>query len=120
MNQNPASLSLDSQLLTPARFAWVMDAGHSTVEQWLRTKQVTHFRKGRFIRIAPEAALAFILAHTVKSRWGMLPGPGFAAAAPALNEKQFGELWERIERLIVTQLEARPEQELTGRTEKAA
>ncbi len=107
MNLEPPSISLGSQQLTPAKVAWVMDAGHSTVEEWLRTKQLQHFRKGRFIRVAPEALLGFILAHTVKARWGMLAGPGLANAQPALNEKQFEQLWVRIERLIRTELEAR-------------
>ena len=91
--------SLGSQLLTPARLAWVMDVSDRTVAEWTggrrRKPQIACFKKGRLIRFAPEAVLQFIVAHTV------LPaGRGPAMVAPKLEPEQLELLWQRIERLI--------------------
>lgn len=91
--------SLGSQLLTPAKLAWVMDVSDRTVAEWTggrrRKPQIACFKKGRVIRFAPEAVLQFILAHTIlpASRGGL-------SGAPKLEPEQFELLWQRIERLI--------------------
>lgn len=93
--------SLGSQLLTPAKLAWVMDVSDRTVAEWTggrrRKPQIACFKKGRLIRFAPEAVLQFIVAHTV------LPsGRGPALGSPKLEPEQLELLWQRIERLIKT------------------
>lgn len=110
-------MSLESQRISPARLAWIMDVSESTVEEWIRQGLIASFKVGRVRRFAPEDVLAFIASYTRKSpksgngRWQIADGKGFGEAA-----------WERIERLICETLKAemlkaeipRPERELAA------
>ncbi len=104
MNLSPPSISLSSQQLTPARVAWVMDAGHSTVEEWLGKGELGHFKKGRLVRIPPEELLRFIVRHTVKRR-----GAGSEMLGVQLAPDEFERLWGKIEKLVRTEIFATKE-----------
>lgn len=98
MIQSAPLPSLASQLLTPAKLAWVMDVSDRTVAEWTggrrRKPQIACFKKGRVIRFAPEAVLQFIFAHTI------LPTQRVGSQLPKLDPEQFELLWRRVEKLV--------------------
>lgn len=81
------------RFLTPARLAWVLDAGHTTVEDWLKNGEIEHFRKGRLIRISPEAVFQFVASYTRRRDGGRI-----GLIGPIGNGRDLD--WGRIERLI--------------------
>lgn len=95
-----ANLQINSQLLTPARLAWVMGVSHSTVDEWVRRKEIASFKKGKLRRFEPGAVLEFICRHTIKCR----------VQSAECRVLQGGD-WERIERLICQSVEASERQE---------
>lgn len=90
-----------AQQLTPEQFAWVLQVSARTVERWIARGKITCFKLGGTRRISPEAALEFIQAHTLQAR--MYRGTG---AGVKLAGEDAALLWERIQRLIQTQMEA--------------
>jgi len=84
---------INSQLLKPEKVAWVLDVGHSTLEEWTRRREIASFKKGKVRRYAPADVYEFILRHTVKARNGTGAVPLQAAD------------WLRIERLIEAKTE---------------
>lgn len=99
------TISLESQQLTPAQLRWIMNVGDSTVHEWLdgTTPALSHFRRSRLIRISSEAALEFIFRNTVRAR-----GAGEPLLVPQGQPLMFPEeAWQRIERLIAEQVEAK-------------
>lgn len=93
--------SLETQWLTPARVAWVLDVSERTVRQWYADNEIAHFRVGHVIRSAPEAVLHFILENTRR---------GKAAPATALGTARLDDqAWGRIERLIKVEMQAMKE-----------
>ncbi len=86
---------INSQLLKPEKVAWVLDVGHSTVEEWTRRREIASFKKGKVRRYSSQDVLEFILRHTVKAR--------NANGAIQLQEAD----WLRIERLIDAHLQSR-------------
>lgn len=100
----------NSQLLTPEKFAWIMDVGKRKVDAWLggkkRKPQVTYFKDGGVRRISAESALQFILDHTIQASTYRVAG-----VVPRLADEDVEKLWVRIERLIQIQLAAKERRE---------
>ena len=86
--------AINSKLLTPARLAWVMGVSHSTVDEWVRRREISSFKKGKLRRFEPGAVLEFIARHKVKAKF----------AQPQLVASLSNEDWQRIERLIRDQV----------------
>jgi excisionase family DNA binding protein len=91
MDANP---QINSQLLTPARLAWVMGVSHSTIDEWVRRREIASFKKGKLRRFEPGAVLEFICRHTVKEKFAQR-----SLVATLTNAD-----WARIERLIQAEL----------------
>jgi excisionase family DNA binding protein len=99
MNLAPPQVSLTTQWLTPAKVAWLMDVGESTVAEWYQSGELEHFKHGRKVRIPQEGLLKFIYGRLRRSRSGTEP-------AQELSQEQLDVLWRRIERLILATIEA--------------
>jgi len=96
------------RFLTPARLAEVMDVSDSTVEEWIRKKRLPSFKAGRVRRFAVEDVLEFVRSYTVrakvKSPKSKVQGPNGIADGrwPIADD---GVTWERIERLVRTEID---------------
>lgn len=83
-------MSLESQRISPARLAWIMDVSDSTVEEWIRRRLIPSFKVGRVRRFDPADVLAFIRAYTAHQK----------AESRKLKAEITESDWARIERLI--------------------
>lgn len=54
--------------LTLDQVAGRIDVAKSTVEEWVSTKQIESFKKGKVRRVSEEALTKFVLLNTVKPR----------------------------------------------------
>jgi len=105
MIQQPTTLSLESQWISPRRLEWILDVGHCTVADWNKKKLIPHFRDDRIIRYEPQAVLQFIIAKTVRARGAQSVVSSPLSVAQTLPE----EAWVRIERLVADQVRAQLE-----------
>ena len=98
--------TFESQFLTPAKLAWVLDVSERTVGNWLSERWIPHVKiGGQLVRIDPQAAAQFILTHT---RLGRIQPAAHLEPAP-LTAEQFEQLCRRMERFIECQVMARKE-----------
>jgi|ERR1051326_732433 hypothetical protein len=96
----PEEPTINWQMITPARLAWIMAVGETTVTEWNRKEEIKRFRKGRLVRYKPAEVLAFIARNSTRSKAGRQISP---IAGQAEDDAKF---WARIERLIADQVKA--------------
>jgi excisionase family DNA binding protein len=65
--------NLTREFYSRAEFAELMGYSLSTVDEFIRTREISWHKKGRNVRISREAIVAFILSGTVQARDGGLP-----------------------------------------------
>jgi excisionase family DNA binding protein len=97
MISSPPIASLQSQFLTPARLAWVLDVCEETILREIKRKRIEATKVGRTYRVSPESALEYLKRSAVRANG--IPAVGsqlVGNAAPGEAE----EVWRRIERLI--------------------
>src|SRR5690348_6043368 len=95
-----------SQLLTPAKAAWVLDVAPSTLDQWREKRLIAHTllpaarsnSSRHVVRYRPEDILEFACRYTVRARTGERGGPLMEEAD-----------WDRIRRLIDATIASRLE-----------
>jgi|ERR1043166_5263626 hypothetical protein len=104
MTSNLPTVSLDSQQITRERLEWIFDCGKSTVSELLSdSKPRIHvFRYKGLVRASPESVLQFILSNTRIAK--NLSGDAAARTAALMQDPI---IWQRIERLIADQTEAK-------------
>ena len=93
----PISQLPSATLLTTEGVARVLDVGQSTVEEWIRRREIASFKKGRIRRIEFSAVLEFIARHRVVATDQGTKG---LKDQGTWSERE----WERIERLITEKL----------------
>jgi len=95
--------SLNSQFLTGPQVAWVFQVSQRTVIEWREQKLIAHFKIGdRIFRYYPEDVLRFATVHTVASASARSPHQLTTDSSDLL-----AVVWQRIERLIALQTEAK-------------
>jgi predicted site-specific integrase-resolvase len=90
--------SLDTQLLTEERVAWIWGVAPRTVRAWREAGELSCIKKGKnLVRYQAGDVLADLLGHYRRSR--------VVTAAGNTNGEDLH--WQRIERLIETAVESR-------------
>lgn len=98
MIQPVPSPSLDTQLLTEERVAWIWNVSERTVRDWRQQGRLPCVKKGKnIVRYQPADVVADILASYRKAT--QVPIVGGVGPEDAL--------WQRMERLITTAVESR-------------
>jgi hypothetical protein len=102
--------SLDTQLLTEERVAWIWNVSPRTIRAWREEGKVACVKKGKnLVRYQPSDVMADILGHYRRSAHAQLAGGGPEDA-----------LWQRIERLIQTAVTAQTQRPQRNAEEVAA
>ena len=100
---NVPTLNLTREFYTREEFAELLQVSLRTVDEWIATCKVTHFKMGRNVRIPREAIAMFVLKSTVLARDGALPG------ATVINQAQVNVLMTVLAPVVEALLERRRE-----------
>ena len=93
--------TLESQWLTPAKVAWILDIGERTLRDWTERRLIASVKiGGQVVRYDPAEVTAFILRHHRVAR-------AIGTASEVQTASVSDEVWPKLQRLIDNTVDAR-------------